>query len=250
MSLLHTQRFSSWARGHLLCRLDGVDDRYALTFDDGPNRRATEQLLDMLARLGARATFFLLASNVRRAPALVRRMRDEGHEPAVHGDRHLPLAMLPPWAIRTEILRCATEIEAACGLWPRHYRPPFGFMMPGQARFVRGLGFESVLGDVYPEDPAQPGAERIVARVMPRLRGGSVLILHDGSPFGDADRSQTLAATERIVTEAAAQGLRAITVAELFAGELPPRKVRRRREEVLVPEAGVEPARHSRDSGF
>lgn len=219
MTLLHMPRFSSWARGHLLCRVDGEMDRYALTFDDGPNARATGQILDLLARLHAHATFFMLGPNVRRSPGLVRRVLEEGHEPAVHGDNHLPLAIMPPWAIRNDILRCAEEIEGACGVWPRYYRPPFGFMMPGQARFVRGLGFESVLGDVYPEDPQQPGVDRIVARVQGRLRGGSVLILHDGSPFGDVDRDQTVRATERIVSQAAAEGLRATTIAELFARE-------------------------------
>ena len=43
---------------------------------------------------------------------------------------------------------------------PRFYRPPFGFMTPGQARFIRHLGLEPVLGDVYPDDPYRPGVDR------------------------------------------------------------------------------------------
>lgn len=216
MSLLHNERFSSWARGHLLCRFEGVSDRFALTFDDGPNGRATATLLDTLRDHGARATFFLLGGNVRRHPELVRRLLREGHEAAVHGDAHWPLPMLPPWAIRAEVLRSARAIGEAARVIPRFYRPPFGLMMPGQSAFVRSLGFEPVLGDVYPEDPHRPGVDAIVSRVMPRLGGGSILILHDGSPFGDADRRQTLAAVEVILTEAAARGLRAVTLAELW----------------------------------
>jgi peptidoglycan/xylan/chitin deacetylase (PgdA/CDA1 family) len=216
VSLLHTRQFSGWARGHLLCRADGVTDRFALTFDDGPNPRATGRLLDLLAAYGAQATFFVLAGNVRRNEDLVRRAISEGHELAVHGDTHWPLPFLLPGGIRWEVLRCADAIEIATGVRPIHYRPPFGLMSPGQARYVRGLGFEPVLGDVYPEDAHRPGVDRIVRRVLRRLGGGSILILHDGSPFGPTDRDQTVEALEPILREAATRGLTGTTVASLL----------------------------------
>ena len=216
MTLLHSPRFSSWARGHLLCRVEGVSDRFAVTFDDGPNPLATGRILDVLAHYDARATFFLLGPAVRHHPELVRRMVAEGHEVAVHGDNHAPLALQPPWLIRDGIRRCAQAIEAAGGARARLYRPPFGFMMPGQSRYVRACGFESVLGDVYPEDPQAPGTERILARVLPRLLGGSILILHDGSPMGAADRGQTIEALDGILTAMRLRGLSATSVSGLL----------------------------------
>lgn len=219
MTLLHTRRFSSWARGHLLCRVDGVMDRFALTFDDGPSGAATPRILDALARQGARATFFVLGSQVRRHPGLVRRIAAEGHEIGVHGDQHWPLAVLPPGAIRGQIQRCMAAVAAAGGPSPVHYRPPFGFMMPGQAWFVRRLGLVPVLGDVYPEDAQDPGVGRILARVLPRLEGGSILILHDASSLPGANRRQTVEALEPILEAAAVRGLRAVTVAGLLAAQ-------------------------------
>lgn len=218
MTLLHTQRFSNWARGHLLCSVPGVTDRFALTFDDGPNREATPAILDVLARHGARATFFTLAANVRREPHLVRRMADEGHEVAAHGDLHVPLPFLLPGGIRREVRRSVSAILAAGGPPPRFYRPPFGFMMPGQAAFVRRLGVEPVLGNIYPEDPHRPGVERIVRRVVTRLTGGSIVILHDGGAFGPVERAQTIAALEPILHHAADAGLRPVTVGALLEG--------------------------------
>ncbi len=216
MSLLHNVEFSSWARGHLVCRIEDVPDRFAVTFDDGPNASATPSILDVLKRYEARATFFTLAGNVKRLPGIARSIAAEGHELAAHGDSHWPLPLLPPPLLRREIERSAAAIAAITGKRPVHYRPPFGFMTPGQARYVRGLGYEPVLGDVYPEDPQRPGIERIVGRVLPRLRAGSILILHDGSPFGDTDRAQTIAALGIILGHAARAGLRAVTVAELL----------------------------------
>src|SRR6185503_10408968 len=129
MTLLHTRRFSSWARGHLVCRVENVPNRFALTFDDGPDPEATPRILDLLERHQAFATFFVLAGCVRRAPELVRRMVREGHEVGAHGDRHWPIALMPPRAIRGELQRCAAAVVAAVGTSPLHYRPPFGLMM-------------------------------------------------------------------------------------------------------------------------
>lgn len=218
MTLLHTKRFAGWARGHLLCRVARADGRFALTFDDGPSPRFTPRVLDLLARHDARATFFTLAPNVRRVPALVRRMVDEGHEVAAHGDLHWPLPLLTPWGIRREVRRSVSAVVAAAGVAPRFYRPPFGFMMPGQAAFVRRLGVEPVLGDVYPEDPHNPGTAVIVERVVTRLSGGSIVILHDGSPVGDPDRTQTIEALDPILEHATRAGLRSVTLSALLEG--------------------------------
>ncbi|HTO91775.1 MAG TPA: polysaccharide deacetylase family protein [Candidatus Sulfotelmatobacter sp.] len=215
MSILHARQFSSWARGHLLCRVESTPGRFALSFDDGPSPRWTPRVLEVLARHGARATFFLLEPNIRRSGEVVRRMLSEGHEPALHGSRHWPVSVLPPWEIRAEVERCAEALSLVTGHRARFYRPPFGLMFPGQAKQIRSLGYEPVLGDVYPEDPQRPGTARIVRRVMRRLRAGSIVILHDGSPLGDPDRSQTVEALEAILAQAESEGLRAVTISEL-----------------------------------
>jgi peptidoglycan/xylan/chitin deacetylase (PgdA/CDA1 family) len=217
MTLLHTHRFSSWVRGHLVCRVDDVSDQVALTFDDGPSGADTPRVLDLLARHGARATFFTLAQNVRRHPDLVRRMVAEGHEVAIHGELHLPLLMLPPGLIRREIRRSADAVLEAANVTARHYRPPFGLMVPSQARFVQKIGYTSVLGDVYPEDAYQPPVATIVARVLRRITAGSILILHDGSPIGEPSRARTVEALDIILRHLATHALKGVSVERLLA---------------------------------
>ena len=126
MSLLHRPQVSSWLRGHLLCRIDGIEDRFAVTFDDGPDPRSTARVRDVLARHGAHATFFMLEGAIRREASLVRELHQQGHELGAHGEHHLPLPFLPPAALTREIRGAADAIESVTGTRPRHYRPPFG----------------------------------------------------------------------------------------------------------------------------
>ena len=152
MSLLHRPAVRRALARHLLCHVEGAAGRFALTFDDGPSPRNTPRLLDVLERAGALATFFLLEHHVRRHADLVRRLVASGHEVGVHGRLHLWPAAMPTRALPWELRHTAAAIEAAAGGRPRLYRAPFGLLRPGQARAVRALGYEPVLGDIYPDD--------------------------------------------------------------------------------------------------
>ena len=62
--------------------------RIALTFDDGPHYKYTEEILDILKKYDVRATFFTVGTNVERFPELVQRELSEGHEVANHTYSH------------------------------------------------------------------------------------------------------------------------------------------------------------------
>ena len=215
MNLVHTASLARWFGRDVLCRVEGVSDRFALTFDDGPSPANTPRLLDVLARHRARATFFVLARHARRHPALVRRLHEAGHELGVHGRDHVPPAFLPAGWLRRQVADTASAIRDACGQQPGCYRAPFGMLRRTQARYVRQLGLVPVLGDIYPEDPHVNDAERIAAMVLKRLRPGSIVILHDSSVFGDASRAPTIEAVDRMLAAASARGLAAVSVREL-----------------------------------
>lgn len=217
MSILDSARVQRWLARFQLCRVEGVAARFALSFDDGPSPRNTPALLDTLARLHARATFFVLAARARRHADLVRRAHEEGHEIGIHGREHLPPLLLPPPLFAQQFHATAAAVEAACGVRPRRYRAPFGWLTPVQARQARTWGFEPVLGDVYPDDPHVKIGSVIAERTLAKLAPGSIVILHDSSVLGDASRSPTIEAVERVVVAARARGLAAVSVGELVA---------------------------------
>ncbi len=202
---------------YLLCGVPGAGPRFALTFDDGPSPRNTPRLLEALARHQARVTFFVLARRARRHAALLRRMVAEGHEIGIHGDVHLPAWTLPSSWLERDIAPAVKAILEVAGLRPRHYRAPFGLLLPAQARRIRARGLVPVLGDNYPRDHAARRSEVIAERVLSRLRPGTIVILHDSSALGDPDRRATIDAVEAILVAARERGLAAATVADLSA---------------------------------
>jgi peptidoglycan/xylan/chitin deacetylase (PgdA/CDA1 family) len=193
-----------------------AEDAVALTFDDGPDPETTPVLLDLLARHGARATFFLVGARAARHPELVARIAAEGHEIGNHSWDHPSLPTLDAAGQADQISRTAAVLAPHGG---RLMRPPYGDQTWRTHRIARRLGCRVVLwsvngGDWRGED-ADTLAERLIARVGP----GAIVLLHDSlQSFEDPafrDRAPTFAAVERLI--AARPGWRFVTVSELFA---------------------------------
>lgn len=218
MTLLHRPGVQGWLRGHVRCRVADAGARFALTFDDGPSPRNTPRLLEVLARHGARATFFLISGRARRHRELTRRIAAGGHEIGTHGRLHLPAWLMPRPLLERELDSSVAEIGEACGRAPRHYRAPFGFLFPAQASWVRARGVTPVLGSSYPLDFRVRDAGIIARRVLERLEPGAIVILHDSSALMDPDRGPTIDAVDTILAQAHARGLSSVSVAELVDG--------------------------------
>jgi polysaccharide deacetylase family protein (PEP-CTERM system associated) len=87
-------------------------------------RESTRIVLDLLARHGVSATFFVVGQVAEEYPALIKRIRAEGHEIASHGQTHTPLFDLDPASFRRELRRSVTAIEDAAGITPAGFRAP------------------------------------------------------------------------------------------------------------------------------
>jgi peptidoglycan/xylan/chitin deacetylase (PgdA/CDA1 family) len=183
----------------LLCSVKTEEPRVALTFDDGPNPNNTPKLLDLLKRRKVRATFFLVGKRVKRHPELARRIAEEGHEIGNHGMNHVPVLLLPPGMVASEARGAGQLLEQVTGKRPRFFRPPMGWFHAAGLKRLRELGYQPVIGDIHPRDFTSPGIDVIVDFVMERVSPGSIVILHDGGWRDGVDRSQTVAATERLI---------------------------------------------------
>jgi peptidoglycan/xylan/chitin deacetylase (PgdA/CDA1 family) len=183
----------------------------ALTFDDGPNE-LTPRVLDLLARHGARATFFVIGWRVGTCEETVRRAVREGHEVGNHTWNHKPRGR--GMYDLAQLTCTSAAIRHASGVEPRVLRAPHGELTPGLRRAAGATGLRPVAWDVDPTDWAAPGAGEIASRVLGGVRSGSIVLLHDGcSPDAEA----TLSALELILQGLRAADYEAVTVSELLA---------------------------------
>ncbi len=142
----------------------------ALTFDDGPNPECTPQLLRLLERYRAPATFFLVGRLARACPQLVAEVADRGHSLGNHTETHANLAWLPAWRIAEELRACQESILRALGFErdaaPILMRPPFGYRGPQLWGAVRDVGLRGVaMWSLKCYDWRPQPAERLIKRL-------------------------------------------------------------------------------------
>lgn len=186
--------------GRAFCGLARGSKQVALTFDDGPNDPHTLHLLDVLSRHNVRATFFLVGQYVRKRPEIVVEIAKRGHVIGNHTFSHPLLIFKSRSRIREEIVQCKSAITEAAGEHSNLFRPPWGGRQPGMFRIVRELGLEPVMWNITGYDWNAPSAGFIEKKVGPKIRGGDVILLHDGGhkAFG-TDRSKTVEAVDRLL---------------------------------------------------
>jgi len=190
----------------------------ALTYDDGPNPAATPKLLETLAREDVKATFFLIGEWVRREPALVREIAAAGHTIGNHTMTHPWLSYQGAARVRAEMHDANAVIEDTIGAKISLFRPPHGARKPVVFEVARELGLATVNWNIITHDWRPQPAERIVERVRAgvkrnQARGhGSNVLLHDGG-LGQPrmPRMPSVLATEAIIAEAKAKGMRFVT---------------------------------------
>ncbi len=176
-----------------------------LTFDDGPHPTWTPQVLDVLARHGVTATFFVLGQNVTAFPELAVRLVDAGHDPENHTFDHASLDKVDRATFIAEVRDTDAAIHAAVGerVDPiACLRPPYGAFDEQTSVLAAELGKTLTLWNVDPQDWRRPGAEQIAEHLISHARPGAILLMHDGG----GERSQTVEALEAVLEELSARG--------------------------------------------
>jgi len=157
-------------------------DEVAITIDDGPDPHVTPQVLRQLAAHNVRASFFCVGERVERYPELAQEIVRRGHAIENHSQRHRHLfSLLGPGAMHAELAQAQDSIARATGSTPSFFRAPAGlrnpFLEPVLCRLQLRLaswtrrGFDTVSGD----------ANSVYRRLTRSLRGGDILLLHDGN---------------------------------------------------------------------
>ncbi|MEU8135566.1 bifunctional polysaccharide deacetylase/glycosyltransferase family 2 protein [Streptodolium elevatio] len=187
----------------------------ALTFDDGPDPTWTPRVLEVLARHGAKGTFFMVGADAAAHPDVVRDVRDAGHEIGSHTYTHAALGDVPPWRADLELSLTRNVLAGAAGVQVRLLRPPYSSvpaaLCGGTWEAVRRAGqdgYLTVATDLDSKDWTRPGADAIAAAATPRDGRGAVIMFHDGG----GDRAQTVEGLDLLLANLEGQGYRFTTI--------------------------------------
>lgn len=221
VAYLNGQVPKSQLYGKTIVRNRDAGKRIALTYDDGPNPAYTPELLKLLARHGAHATFFQIGKWVEREPALAKEVRDAGHAVGNHTFNHPTLALCSTDRVKEELRLCheasqAADIEYSTVDGASLMRCPWGRRRPGTLRAVKGAGYMPVQWSITGWDWAErKTADDIAGRCL-KAREGDVILLHDGVHTEPrADRSKSVYATRQVLEQLGAEGYEFVTIPEL-----------------------------------
>jgi len=189
----------------------------ALTYDDGPNDPYTLRLVEILAKHDVHATFFFIGRYVQQRPDVACDVAQAGHAIGNHTFTHPNLIFSSSIQARTQMQECERALQDAVGEHSALFRPPFGGRRPSSLRVARSLGLDTVMWNVTGWDWKLGTADYIERKITRQMRGGDVILLHDGSHEGmGVDRSQTVIVTDRLIRRYKDEGYQFVSVPEMM----------------------------------
>jgi len=200
--------------GELVDRVETGEKVVALTFDDGPSKHYTAEIIALLAQAQVKATFFITGKESEQNPLQVRQLYKAGHQLANHSFNHPRMMLMSPSAIANEIERTDAAIRAAGYQGEILFRPPYGkklFVLPW---YLAQQQRTTIMWDLEPEtDPTLAAdAQAMAEYVIQHTRPGSIVLMHLMYQSRQASRE----ALPLIIQGLKQKGYRFVTVSELL----------------------------------
>ena len=175
-------RISSQLYVRSFCKGDPDKNNIAITFDDGPDPVKTPEILRVLRKYDAGASFFLIGNKAEANRALVSEIHKAGHTVGNHSYSHSNrFPIISVRSISEEILKTSAILEEITGRKVKYFRPPFGVTNPRIYRGLRGSGLEVVGWSIRSLDTSIKDPDSVVQRIIKGLKAGDIILLHDST---------------------------------------------------------------------
>jgi cellulose synthase/poly-beta-1,6-N-acetylglucosamine synthase-like glycosyltransferase/peptidoglycan/xylan/chitin deacetylase (PgdA/CDA1 family) len=223
--LITSEKYDAIPLSFDIDQIGAAKNKIVISFDDGPDRRWTPKILDILKEKHAPAVFFVIGEQGNASPDLLKREYDEGHEIGNHTFTHPKFDEISRTQIKWELNLTQRLIESTLGVKSILFRPPYGIdHQPEYAEEVAQLPYPQDMGYIIvgqkidpddwrmTEDKHQRPAEEIADDVLRQAKNGNIILLHDGG----GERDQTVAALPLIIDRLRANGYELVSVADLL----------------------------------
>ncbi|MBQ4136898.1 MAG: polysaccharide deacetylase family protein [Clostridia bacterium] len=187
----------------------------ALTFDDGPHKYRTDEILDLLEKEDIKATFFVVGMMAKEYPDVIKRTLSLGHEIGNHTYNHSKLRTLGTEKLKDELVKTEEILYEICEYRPKLFRPPEGWCSQSIAQAAHELDYDVILWNIDTLDWAHNDSQKICKCITDTISPGSIILFHD-YVSGDAS---TLDALKQIIPELKSEGYRFVTVSQLISSQ-------------------------------
>lgn len=195
--------------GGLTYEVETEDKVIALTFDDGPTENV-DQILPLLDKYKAKATFFLIGNDIEKYPEEAKKMVEAGHQIGNHTYSHKRMVLVSPSFIKEEIEKTDELIRGAGYKDEIDFRPPYGKKFVGLPYYLKKHDKETIMWSLEP-DTYYTNANEKVKYVVENSKPGSIILLH---PMYDQTGTE-IQVIEDILRELTNEGYKFVTVDEL-----------------------------------
>ncbi len=188
------------------------EKKIAITFDAAWTNQDTQQLIEILNKHNAKATFFIVGDWAEKFPESVKAFYDSGHTIANHSDTHKAFSKCSREEIKTEIENCNKKLETITGEKITLFRAPSGDYTNQSIEIAKGLGMYNIQWDCDSLDYTKISVDEIVNRVVNGTKNGSIILFHNGV-------ENTAPALDKVLTELSNQGYAFVSVNDLIHKE-------------------------------
>ena len=185
------------------------EKKIAITFDAAWTNQDTDQLIQILKKHNAVATFFIVGNWAEKFPESVKAFYGAGHTIANHSDTHKAFSKCSREEIREEIINCNKKLESITGEEVTLLRAPSGDYTDQSLEVAKDLGMYTIQWNADSLDYTGLSVDEIVYRIVPRIRNGSIILFHNGV-------ENTAEALDRILVELSEQGYSFVSVNDLI----------------------------------
>ncbi|WP_298484852.1 polysaccharide deacetylase family protein [uncultured Maribacter sp.] len=186
------------------------ENKVAITFDDGPHPEFTPQVLELLEKYNAKATFFCVGKEIKEHQAIVSTILEKGHTIGNHTYSHTRnFGFLSTEKVKQELEETNTHVNAVFNKNMRLYRPAFGVTNPRIKQAVKDLGLTSIGWSVRSLDTTKRTKNMVVRRITKNLKKGDIILLHDTS-------AKSVAVLEQLLLFLQQKKMQSITVNKLL----------------------------------
>ena len=164
------------------CYANTSEKEIALSFDDGPNREYTPQVLSILAQYDASATFFVIGKNIQGNEDLLKQIDSDGHSIGNHSYTHsFFMDFKNLQGFKNELNQTAESVFKIIGKRMKLFRPPYGVTTPNLAQASKELNYSIIGWSIRSFDTTAASAQTITRCVQKQIKPGAIILFHDSS---------------------------------------------------------------------